>query len=117
MHGSGMLSMFMGTLALMLLTIPVLLTPLKAVGVDTLWFGVFIVVMAEVGLLTPLPGILTFIDHRIASDPEAALGKRISLATAFNGVAHFALAAMVVLLLLIFVPGIVTWLSAASFSH
>lgn len=109
-----LLGMFMDTLAMMLLTIPVLLAPLAAVGVDPLWFGVFLVVMAEVGLLTPPLGILTFIVHRIAADPEANLGRDIPLATVFRGVAPFALTAMLVLLLLIFAPGIVTWLPNAS---
>lgn len=110
-----LLGMFMDTLAMMLLTIPVLLTPLSAVGVDPLWFGVFIVVMAEVGLLTPPLGILSFIVHRIAMDPETNLGQNISLGTVFKGVAPFAITAMLVLLLLIFVPGIVTWLPGTSF--
>lgn len=110
------LGMFMDTLAMMLLTIPVLLGPLQSVGVDPLWFGVFLVVMAEVGLLTPPLGILTFIVHRIASDPEANLGTPISLGTVFLGVLPFALTAIAVVLLLIFVPGIVTWLPQASVS-
>ncbi len=109
-----LLGMFMDTLAMMLLTIPVLLAPLKAVGVDPLWFGVFLVVMAEVGLLTPPLGILTFIVHRIASDPAANLGKPISLTTVFQGVAPFAVTAILVLLLLIFFPAVVTWLPGAS---
>lgn len=108
------LGMFIDTLAMMLLTIPVLLAPLVAVGVDPLWFGVFLVVMAEVGLLTPPLGILSFIVHRIASDPAANLGRPISLNTVFAGVAPFAGAAIVVIILLIAFPGIVTWLPGAS---
>ncbi|MGR3363275.1 MAG: TRAP transporter large permease [Maritimibacter harenae] len=108
------LGMFMDTLAMMLLTIPVLLGPLASVGVDPLWFGVFLVVMAEVGLLTPPLGILTFIVHRIASDPEANLGRPISLGTVFLGVLPFALTAIAVVILLILVPDIVTWLPGAS---
>ncbi|MGB2201823.1 MAG: TRAP transporter large permease [Pseudooceanicola atlanticus] len=108
------LGMFMDTLAMMLLTIPVLMKPLEAVGVDPLWFGVFLVVMAEVGLLTPPLGILTFIVHRIASDPEANLGRQISLGTVFLGVAPFALAAIVVIGLLIAFPQLVTWLPQGS---
>ena len=108
------LGMFMDTLAMMLLTIPVLLAPLAAVGVDPLWFGVFLVIMAEVGLLTPPLGILTYIVHRIASDPHANLGKHISLTTAFVGVTPFAITATLVVLLLIFFPDVVTWLPHAS---
>ncbi|WP_375175117.1 TRAP transporter large permease [Pseudooceanicola sp.] len=108
------LGMFMDTLAMMLLTIPVLMQPLISVGVDPLWFGVFLVVMAEVGLLTPPLGILTFIVHRIAQDPQANLGREISLGTVFLGVLPFALTAIVVILLLIAFPGIVTWLPEGS---
>lgn len=108
------LGMFMDTLAMMLLTIPVLLGPLVSVGVDPLWFGVFLVVMAEVGLLTPPLGILTFIVHRIASDPEANLGNPISLGTVFLGVMPFTLVAIAVVVLMIFFPGIVTWLPGMS---
>jgi len=108
------LGMFMDTLAMMLLTIPVLLAPLKAVGVDPLWFGVYLVIMAEVGLLTPPLGILSFVVHRIASDPKANLGRPISLNTVFIGVAPFAATAILVVMLLIAFPGIVTWLPGAS---
>lgn len=111
------LGMFMDTLAMMLLTIPVLLAPLKAVGVDPLWFGVFLVMMAEVGLLTPPLGILSFIVHRIASDPKANLGNPISLQTVFVGVGPFAATAILVILLLIAFPEIVTWLPGASSSQ
>ena len=109
-----LLGMFMDTLAMMLLTIPVLMAPLVSVGVDPLWFGVFLVVMAEVGLLTPPLGILTFIVHRIAMDPQANLGREIPLSTVFLGVLPFALTAIAVVLLLIAFPGLVTWLPGAS---
>lgn len=112
-----LLGMFMDTLAMMLLTIPVLLAPLEAVGVDPLWFGVFLVIMAEVGLLTPPLGILSFIVHRIASDPAANLGNPIPLSTVFKGVIPFALTAMAVLLVLIAFPEIVMWLPDASMNR
>jgi len=104
------LGMFMDTLAMMLLTVPVLLAPLDAVGVDPLWFGVFMVVMAEVGLLTPPLGILTFVVHSITRDPEVNLGHSISLTEVFKGVLWFAGVALAVLVLLVLVPDIVTWL-------
>jgi len=111
------LGMFMDTLAMMLLTIPVLLSPLQAVGVDPLWFGVFLVVMAEVGLLTPPLGILSFVVHRIASDPAANLGRPISLPQVFAGIAPFAVTAMAFLLLLIAFPEIATWLPETRLSR
>lgn len=104
------LGMFMDTLAMMLLTVPVLLVPVTALGVDPLWFGVFIVIMAEIGLLTPPLGMLTFIVHRLTEDREVNLGKRISLTEVFKGVLLFVVAALAVVLLLIFLPDLVTWL-------
>jgi len=104
------LGMFMDTLSMMLLTIPVLLVPLQAVGVDLLFFGVFLVIMAEVGLMTPPLGILSFIVHRIASDPTVNLGQRVSLGEVFRGTVWFVAAALAVVALLIFVPDVVTWL-------
>jgi tripartite ATP-independent transporter DctM subunit len=105
------------SLAMMLLTIPVLLGPLTAMGVDPLWFGVFLVIMAEIGQLTPPLGILLFVVHRIASDPAANLGKPISLNTVFIGVTPFALVAIVFTILLIAFPEIVTWLPNASYAQ
>ncbi|MBF0673346.1 MAG: TRAP transporter large permease subunit [Salinibacterium sp.] len=108
------LGMFMDTLAMMLLTIPVLLAPLAAVGVDPLWFGVFLVIMAEVGLLTPPLGILSFIVHRITQDPAVNLGSTVSLVEVFKGVAWFAAVAVAVVVLLILVPELATWLPSVS---
>jgi C4-dicarboxylate transporter DctM subunit len=104
------LGMFMDTLAMMLLTIPVLMVPLAEVGVDPLFFGVFLVVMAEIGLLTPPLGILSFVVHRIAADPEVNLGRKVSLGEVFKGATWFVAAALVVVVLLILLPDIVTWL-------
>lgn len=111
------LGMFMDTLAMMLLTIPVLLGPVQAIGVDPIWFGVFIVIMAEIGLMTPPLGILSFIVHRIAADPDVNLGKPISLIEVFKGVLWFSGVALVVIVFIIFVPDIVTWLPNQMFSR
>jgi C4-dicarboxylate transporter DctM subunit len=104
------LGMFMDTLAMMLLTVPILMTPLAAVGVDPLFFGVFLVIMAEVGLLTPPLGILSFILHRIASDSRVNLGHQVRLSDVFRGTAWFVATAIAVVLVLVLFPDLVTWL-------
>lgn len=104
------LGMFMDTLAMMLLTIPVLLVPLQEVGVDLLFFGVFLVIMAEVGLMTPPLGVLSFVIHRIASDPKVNLGKPVPLGEVFKGTTWFVVTALVVVVFLILFPDVVTWL-------
>ena len=108
------LGMFMDELAMMLLTIPILIGPVQEVGVDPIWFGVFLVLMAEIGMLMPPLGILPFIVHRIASDRAVNLGTDIPLTTVFKGVIWFAATALVLVLLIIFVPDLVTWLPEMS---
>lgn len=97
-------------LAMMLLTLPVLMVPLQTMGVDLIWFGVFMVVMAEIAVVSPPVGMLAFIVARIVQDPEVNLGKRITLTDVFKGVTWFVVAALVIVLLLIVFPEIVTWL-------
>ncbi|BAU94452.1 C4-dicarboxylate transporter [Corynebacterium suranareeae] len=104
------LGMFMDTMAIILLTVPILAAPLLELGVDMIWFGVFLVIMVEIGMVTPPLGVLAFVIHRIAQDPEVNQGKKISLTTTFIGVLPFVAVALGVTLLLIFVPDLVTWL-------
>lgn len=106
------LGMFMDTLAIILLTVPVLIVPLTTVGVDPIWFGVFMVIMAEVALLTPPLGMLTFIVHRLSEDKDVNRGRYISLSEVFKGAAWFVLVAVLVVLLLIAFPSLATWLPA-----
>lgn len=108
------LGMFMDELAMMLLTIPILIGPVQAVGVDPIWFGVFLVLMAEIGMLMPPLGILPFIVHRIASDKAVNLGREIKLTEVFKGVTWFAVTALVLVVILIFIPDVVTWLPGVS---
>lgn len=104
------LGMFLDPLAMMLLTVPILAAPLEAVGVEMLWFGAFVILIAELAILSPPLGILSFIVHRISQDPEVNLGKRVKLTEVFAGVTPFILAAVGVAIILIYFPDIVTWL-------
>lgn len=108
------LGMFVDTLAMMLLTIPVLMGPLNALDVNLLWFGVFLVVLAEVGQVSPPLGILAFVVYGIAESSTRELGVRVSLLDVFKGVIPFVLVVLVVLVLMIRFPEIVTWLPSRS---
>lgn len=70
--------------------------------------------MAEIGIVTPPIGILSFIVHRIAQSKEVNLGANIRLSDVFLGVIPFILVALVIVLILIFFPDIVTWLPSLS---
>jgi C4-dicarboxylate transporter, DctM subunit len=104
------LGMFLDPLAMTLLTVPVLLEPLQIVGVDPLWFGVFVVVLGEIGLMSPPVGLLSFVVARIVQDPEVNQGQRISLVDVFRGVIWFVVVALAFVLVLIALPELATWL-------
>lgn len=104
------LGMAMEPLAIMLLTIPVLLPTFAELGVDVLWFGVFAVVMSELAILSPPVGILTFVMHKILQDKKINLGHKVSLNDVFIAVMMFFPAVLGLVVLMIFVPEIVTWL-------
>lgn len=104
------LGMFMDTLAAMLLTVPIFIGPLVALDVDLVWFGVFVVVLAEIGLVTPPLGILTFIVHGIAETSLKDLKVKVGLSQVFRGVLPFVVVAIVILIVMMFFPAIVTWL-------
>lgn len=104
------LGLFLEPLAMMLLTVPVLIAPLAALDIDLIWFGVFIVVMAEIAVVSPPVGMLAFIVYRLAQDKDVNLGTRITMTDVFKGVTWFVVAALVVVILLIVFPELVLWL-------
>lgn len=104
------LGMFMDAIAMMLLTVPLIMPIVVNAGYEPIWFGVFLVLMAEISILTPPIGMLVFIGHRMAQDPTINIGHSITLQDVFSGVLLFVpLALMVVVLIMIF-PDLVTWL-------
>jgi C4-dicarboxylate transporter DctM subunit len=62
------LGMFMDVLSMQVATIPITYPIAIAVGVDPIWFGIFIVLMCELGLITPPVGMNLFVVHGIRPD-------------------------------------------------
>lgn len=110
------LGMFMDPISLMLLSIPVMLPTLTTLDVNLIWFGVLVVIAAEIGMLTPPVGVLVFLVHKIAQSPEVNQGQRISLPMVFGAALIGAPLALLVIAILIAFPDIVTWLPATSSS-
>lgn len=108
------LGLVLEPLALLLITFPVVAAPLAALDVNLLWFGIFMVILAEIAIVSPPFGMLTFIVHRLAQNPEVNLGTPIKLTDAFKGAAPFILFALLFVVLLIFFPGIALWLPEIS---
>ncbi|MGO2944115.1 MAG: TRAP transporter large permease [Brevibacterium aurantiacum] len=104
------MGMFFDTLSMMLLTIPILLPTLETMGVSPLWFGVFVVLLGEFAMVTPPVGIIPYIVHSIAKNPEVNLGATVTLRDIFISLLWFLPVAVVFLILMITVPGMTEWL-------
>jgi C4-dicarboxylate transporter DctM subunit len=115
--GYILLGMFLESIPMILLTVPLLQAPLEAAGVDMIWFGVFIIIMCEIGMVFPPIGMLVFIIHRLAQDPQVNLGQRISLVDVYKGIMPFILAILGIVGLIIAWPELVLWLPEISASN
>ena len=87
---------------MLVLSIPFVMPVVLALGIDPVWFGVFVVIMAEVALVTPPIGANVFVMRRIAPD--------VPMEDIFWGVAPFVLGEFVIILLLVLFPQIALWL-------
>lgn len=110
------MGMFLDPLAIIMLAVPILAAPLTAMGIDLIWFGVFLIMLAELGLVSPPVGILSFIVHRITREPSVNLGNQISLTEVFKGVMPFVAVTIVFVAVLTVFPEIVMWLPGRSAS-
>jgi len=104
------LGMFLESLPMILLTVPLLQPPLEAMGVDMIWFGIFIVIMCEIGMVFPPIGMLVFIVHRLAQNPAVSGGVRVTLGDVYRGVMPFVGITLLVTVAFILWPDIVMWL-------
>ena len=96
------LGFFLPPVSIILMTAPIILPPLKAVGFDLIWFGVVMTIVMEMGLIHPPVGLNIFIIKSIAPD--------IPLGTVIWGIVPFILLMTVAVVLICFFPGIATWL-------
>jgi tripartite ATP-independent transporter DctM subunit len=97
------LGMFMDTLSMMVATIPLAFPVVTAAGVDPIWFGVFIVLMCELGLITPPVGMNLFVVQGIRPDGGP-------VADVIRGAIPYAVIMILFAIVLIMVPGLATWL-------
>lgn len=108
------LGIFLESLPMMLLTLPILIEPLTALDVDLLWFGVFFIIIAEIDLIAPPLGILNFVVHSIAVQATKGMDVGIRITDVYRGVLPFIGAAVLAIVLLISFPEVVTWLPELS---
>lgn len=97
------LGMFMDTLSMMVATIPLTYPVVTTLGVDPIWFGIFIVIMCELGLITPPVGMNLFVVQGIRPD-------RGSVSDVIQGAIPYAIIMILFTGLLMAFPELATWL-------
>lgn len=102
------LGCLLDSLAMVLLTIPIVFPIVSALGFDPIWFGILVVMVVELGLITPPIGMNVFVIKGIARD--------VPLETIFRGVLPFVVAQLVLIALLVAFPEIALWLPS-TMSH
>ena len=96
------LGTIMEELTMVLLTIPVFFPVVTQLGFDPVWFGVLIVLVVQVGLISPPVGMNMFVMN--------ALLKTVPMSQIFRGSAIFCLPLVLGLLLVLIFPGLALWL-------
>ncbi|ADZ68967.1 TRAP transporter large permease subunit [Polymorphum gilvum] len=97
------LGMFVEPISMVLMTLPILLPVITAAGWDPLWFGIVLVMLVEIGLITPPVGMILYVLAGV-SDQKVSLG-RISV-----GTLPFVGAFLAMALLFFAMPELVTFL-------
>jgi tripartite ATP-independent transporter DctM subunit len=93
---------FMDSMALVVVTIPIFFPVVMKLGFDPIWFGVIVVLVAEMGVITPPVGVNVFVIKGIAPD--------VPLETIFKGIFPFLAALIIVTVILLVFPQIATFL-------
>lgn len=101
LFGYLVLGCLMDQIAILILTVPIVLPLIKVLGFDPVWFGVVVIVMAEVGLVTPPVGLNVFVVARYAKRP---------LAEIFGGVWPHVFSHLALLAFMVAFPSIILWL-------
>lgn len=96
------MGMVLEILSMMLLTVPLFLPMVTAIGYDPVWFGIFVILVCELGLITPPVGLNLFVFRATACD--------ISVAAISRGLIPFIIALLAVVGIIVSMPEVVSFL-------
>ena len=97
------LGMFVDSIGLMLLTLPIVLPVVREAGLDLIWFGIIVIKLLEIGLVTPPVGLNVYII-------KGALGNLVTLQQVFRGVLWFIAMDILALIMIVAFPALSLWL-------
>jgi C4-dicarboxylate transporter, DctM subunit len=92
----------MEELSMILLTVPLFFPVVTSLGYDPVWFGIVIVMVVQIGLVSPPVGMNMFVVKNLL--------RHVSIVTVFRGVTPFMIALVVLMALVVSFPGLATWL-------
>jgi tripartite ATP-independent transporter DctM subunit len=92
----------MEELSMILLTVPLFLPLVTALGYDPIWFGILVVVVVQIGMISPPVGMNIFVVKNL-------LG-HVGLGAIFRGIMPFTFALIVLLAIVVAFPGMIMWL-------
>ncbi|SEH77656.1 TRAP transporter large permease [Paracoccus alkenifer] len=96
----------MDSLAMLLLTVPLFVPIASAAGIDLIWFGVFAIMVIEMGLITPPVGMNLFV--------LKAVNPSVRMVELWRGITPFVIADLIRVAIIIAIPAIVLWVPYAA---
>ncbi len=92
----------MEELSMILLTVPLFFPVITGLGYDPIWFGILVVIVVQIGMISPPVGMNIFVVKNLI--------RHLSIADIFRGVTPFTFALVALLALIVAFPGLATWL-------
>ena len=96
------LGCFLEGIGMVLITVPVFLPVVVSFGYDPVWFGILVVIVVEIGLISPPVGMNIFVIQAQFRD--------LKLTEIWAGILPFLLAPLILVALLFLMPGLALWL-------
>jgi tripartite ATP-independent transporter DctM subunit len=103
-----LLGTFLDPIGIILLTIPLTVPLVESYGLSLIWFGIVVIKLLEIGLITPPIGLNVFVI-------KSVVGDRVPLESIFKGVLIFLAADLIILWLLFQVPAFALFLPNSAF--
>ncbi|MCC2596515.1 TRAP transporter large permease [Pusillimonas sp. MFBS29] len=95
------IGLFLESLSMLLIMVPVLFPTVLGLGIDPIWFGIYFVILIELALITPPVGLNLFVIQAIAGTPLGVVAR---------GVVPFIFIMLGSVVIVYFFPQLVTWL-------
>jgi tripartite ATP-independent transporter DctM subunit len=97
------LGIFVDQVSMMMITLPIFMPVVQALGIDPVWFGVLFLICMQLGLLLPPHGLLLMTMRGVAPP-------QVTMTHIFVAVVPYVVMSLLLLAAVFFIPGIATWL-------